>query len=396
MSLLRQSIAVTNANIRSIGRRFWISLSLVFSVALVVMVLLGFLAMANGFNKSLDQAGSDDIALVLSPGARSELGSRIAPPAIHLLQEAPGIARDDKGNAFLSTELVVPVDVMDKAEQQPATLSLRGIGERGLAVRPSIRISEGRMFELGANELLVGKRLAQDYENLAVGDSINFGKSQWTVVGTFEAGGSVFESEMLADKSVVQTLFNRSNLTQSIRAKLENPQSLSTLEAFIEANPQMPITVRSEKSYFAAQSERVSQIILWLGWPLAMIMALGAVIGALTTMYSSVSDRTVEIATVRAIGFSRFSAFVGTWVEALVLTIIGCAVGTGLSILLLDGWAASTVGADNTQIAFTLSLSLPIILNAVGLALIIGAVGGGLPAFRATQVPLRLAMTGRS
>ncbi len=396
MNLLRQCVAVTNANLRSVRRRFWISFSLVLSVALVTMILLGFLAMANGFNKALTQVGAEDIAIVLSSGARSELGSRITPPHLHLLEEAPGIARDANGAAFTSPELIVPVDVIGKSDQLPAAVSLRGVGLRGVAVRPLVKLSEGRMFAQGANELIIGKRLAQDYEGLELGKTILFGKSEWKVVGFFDADGSVFESELLADAKVVQTLFNRPNLTQVLRVKLAGPDGFAQLASYIEANPRLPVTVRSERQYFANQSQRVSQIILWLGWPLALTMALGAIIGALTTMYSSVSDRLIEIATVRAIGFSRTSAFIGTWIEALLLTLIGCGVGTLAALLLLDGWAASTVGADNTQIAFELQLSLSMIINAVAVSLLVGAVGGGLPAFRATRVPLRLAMTGRS
>ncbi|WP_068088863.1 ABC transporter permease [Polycladidibacter stylochi] len=396
MNLLRQCVAITNANLRSLGRRQWISISLVFSVTLVTMILLGFLAMANGFNKTLTQMGSEDVAIVMGLGARSELGSSIAPPHIHLLEEAPGLVKNPQGTTVLSAETIVPVDVLGKQDHLPATVSLRGIGAHGLTLRPSIKLVSGRLFTLGANELIVGQRLSQEYEGLTLNDTIEFGRSRWKIVGIFEANGSVFESELLSDVKVVQILFNRPNQVQSLRAQLAGPNSLEQLTSYIDANPRLPVRVLSEKQYFSAQSERVSQIILWLGWPISLVMALGAIIGALTTLYSSVSDRQVEIATVRALGFSRISAFVGTWLEGLLLTLVGCFIGLCAALLLLDGWAASTVGTDNTQIAFELKLSFSMAANAVLLALLVGAIGGGLPALHATRIPLRLAMTRRS
>jgi len=396
MSLIKQSVALSVANIKSLPRRAWISASLIFSVALVVTVLLGFLAMSNGFRSSLQQAGSPDIAIVLGTGAATELGSQIEPSQLHFLAQAEGITRDANGQPIISTELVVPVDATEKGSGLFETLSLRGISANGFAVRPSVEITQGRTFTPGAAEIVVGSRLAAAYEGLALGDEVTFGSSMWTVVGVFSAGGSVFESEMFADAQIVQTLFNRPNLIQSARIKMVSPDALAPLTAFAQDTPQVSLPLKSEVDYFSGMAQSTSQLILYLGWPLAITMAAGAVIGALTTMYSSVSDRSTEIATVRTIGFSRTAAFVGTWIEAMVLTIIGCAVGVTFAYLALDGWTASTTSADQTQIGFQLMLTPDLIGQAVILALCIGAIGGGLPAMNATRIPLRLAMTGRS
>lgn len=396
MSVLKQSVALSRANLKSLPRRVWISLSMIFSVALVVTVLLGFLAMANGFRASLQQAGSDDIAIALGTGAATELGSQIDPAQLHLLTGASQIARDADGAAIVSRELVVPVDATEKGSGRFETLSLRGIGAHGLAVRPLVRITEGRAFTPGAREIVVGRRLSQDYRGLELGDEVTFGTSTWTIVGTFEAGGSVFESEMFADAEVVQTLFDRPGLVQSARIKLTSAAAVPAFAAYAADTPQIALPVKSEKEYFAGLSQGTSRLILFLGWPLAITMAAGAVIGALTTMYSSVSDRALEIATVRTLGFSRVAAFIGTWVEAMVLTLIGCAVGVAVAWAGLDGWTASTTGADQTQIGFQLALSMSLVVQAVVMALVIGAIGGGLPALTATRLPLRLAMTGRA
>ncbi|WGW04508.1 ABC transporter permease [Tropicibacter oceani] len=396
MSLIRQSVALSAANLKSLPRRLWISVSMVFSVALVVTVLLGFLAMSNGFRTSLQQAGAQDIAIALGTGASTELGSQIEPSQLHLLSGAEGIARDANGTPIISTELVVPVDASVKGSGLYETLSLRGIGAFGLTVRPLVQITEGRAFTPGAAEIVVGRRLSADYQGLSLGDQVTFGTSVWTVVGIFDAQGSVFESEMFADAAMVQTLFKRPNLVQSARIQLTSAEALAPLAKHAETTAQIALPLKSEQDYFAGMAQSTSRLILFLGWPLAITMAAGAVIGALTTMYSSVSDRSTEIATVRTIGFSRRAAFVGTWVEAMVLTLLGCAVGVAVAWFGLDGWSASTTGADQTQIGFQLALSPALVGQAVILSLVIGAIGGGLPALNATRIPLRLAMTGRS
>jgi putative ABC transport system permease protein len=396
MSLYKQSVALSVANIKSLPRRVWISASLVFSVALVVTVLLGFLAMSSGFRNALQQAGSPNIAIALGTGAATELGSQIEPSQLHFLAQSEAISRNANGRPIISTELVVPVDATEKGSGLFETVSLRGISADGFTVRPTVTINQGRRFTPGAAEIVVGSRLVSDYEGLALGDVVTFGATQWTVVGIFSAGGSVFESEMFADAQMVQTLFNRPNVIQSARIKLTSAQALAPLASFAEQTAQVALPLKSEVDYFSGMAQSTSQLILYLGWPLAITMALGAVIGGLTTMYSSVSDRSTEIATVRTIGFSRTAAFVGTWIEAMVLTVIGCAVGVAIAYFALDGWSASTTGADQTQIGFQLTLTPGLIMQAVILCLCIGAVGGGFPAFNATRIPLRLAMTGRS
>lgn len=394
---LRQAIALSNANLRSIHRRLWISLSMVFSVALVVTVLLGFLSMSNGFRQTLDASGANDVAIVTSQEAFGEARSQLSTRQTHLISAAPGIAKDLGGQNLISEELLVPVDATRREGNKAATLSLRGVGPQALNLRPNLSITAGRMFHPGSPEIVVGQRLADTYKNMGVGDVITFGRSEWTVVGHFTANGSVFESEMMADRGVVQSLFNRQNVVQSVRAKLVAPDAFTNFHTYVEYELDMGLSARTEKEFFAAQASDVSNIILFIGWPLAVVMAIGAAVGAMTTMYSSVSDRLVEIATVRAIGFSRGAAFVATLIEAIVLTLVGCAIGVILAWAALDGWSASTRGGTaDTQLAFELAISLPQVMQASLLALCVGLIGGGLPAFRASRAPLRSAMAGRS
>jgi len=394
MSILTQSLALSRANLKSLPRRLWISASMVVSVALVITVLLGFLSMSNGFQQALQGGGRDDVAIVLAPGASSELGSQIAAGQQHLFSALPGIATEGAAPA-ISAELVVPVDATLTSTGLTETISLRGVGAAALAVRPGVTLAAGRMMTPGTAELVVGARAAQDYQGLQLGQTVRLGPSDWQVVGQLAATGTAQDSEILADSGAVQGLFNRPGLVQSLRVRLTDPAALETL-ASAAADPTIGLTVQSEKAWFAGMAQSTSQLILYLGWPLALVMAAGAVIGALTTMLSSVADRTTEIATLRTIGFSRTAAFFATWIEALALTVVGCAVGVLAAWLLLDGTSASTAGADQMQVGFQLRLSLPLIVQAVVLALGIGAIGGGLPAWRATRIPLQAALSGRA
>ena len=271
---IRQSLALSGANLRSLPRRAWISLSMVLSVTLVVLVLLGFLAMANGFRKTLSSTGSADVAMVLSRGAFSEALSRIGTQQAHLIEEAPGIARTAEGAPLISRELVVPVDAVAQDSGKNETLSLRGVTATGLTLRPKLAISAGRMMTPGTDEIVVGARLAAKYNDLNLGDTISFGRSQWKVVGHFTAGGSVFESELLADAGLVQAQFNRPNQIQSLRVRLEDPAAFAQFSAYVE-DLDLGLLAQTEQAFYAAQASDISRIILFLGWPLAIVMAIG-------------------------------------------------------------------------------------------------------------------------
>jgi putative ABC transport system permease protein len=385
---LRQVWAVTLINVKSIPQRFWLSLSTVVAVALVVAVLLSFLAMANGFQRTVTSSGADDVAIVLRGGSQAEINSTISRDQVRLIEDGPGIARKADGKPLVSAELYLIVDGLKRSSQTKANLPLRGIGREGAAVRKGIRIVEGRMFNPGANEIVVGKALLREFQGLEIGQSVPLSTSRWSVVGIFEAEGSVFESEIWADLPVVQSLFNRRNMFQTVRARLESPAALSGLKRFVDEDPRLKLDVKSETEYFADQASQTSDLIHKLGWPLAIAMALGALAGALNTMYSSVAARSVEIATLRAIGFSGVPAFVGTLVESLILAAIGGVIGAVGTYLVFDGFSASTLGASFTQVVFSFTLSPALIAQGVLLALAVGLAGGLLPAIRAARMPI--------
>jgi putative ABC transport system permease protein len=385
---LLQVAAVTIINVKSIPQRFWLSLSTVVAVALVVVVLLSFLAMANGFQRTLASSGAEDVAIVLRAGSQAEINSTVSREQVRLIEDAPGIARSAAGKPLVSAELYLIVDGLKRSSQTKANLPLRGIGQEGAAVRKGITIAEGRMFNPGANEIVVGKALLREFQGLELGETVRLATSRWTVVGVFEADGSVFESEIWADLPVVQSLFNRNNVVQTVRARLQSPADLATLKRFVDDDPRLKLDVKSEADYFADQAAQTSDLIQKLGWPLAIAMALGALAGALNTMYSSVAARAVEIATLRAIGFGGFPAFVGTLVESLILAALGGVIGATATYLVFDGFSASTLGASFTQVVFSFKLTPALIAQGVMMALAVGLAGGLFPAIRAARMPI--------
>ncbi|EJT05223.1 ABC transporter permease [Rhizobium sp. CCGE 510] len=396
-SALKQTFLMIRVNLGSLPRRLWISLSMVLSVALVVAVLSGFLAMARGFEATLAGAGSPDIAVILGGGTNQETGSDVPADAIRSLTAISGdigIARDGAGGLALSRETIVPIDVRgrDGAEQ---TLSLRGIDRAGIDLRGRARLSQGRLFVSGAREIVVGARIAEAFPGFGVGQTVRFGAVDWTVAGHFTAGGSVFESEIWADLDAVQSAFDRQGQVQSLRVQLAGVDpaiALAALRQRLSDISGTPLTAISEADLYAAQAARTESLIRLFGWPIALLMAIGATAGALNTMMSSVSDRSVEIATLRLLGFSRLPAFAATWFEAVLLSVAGAGFGILASRLAFNGWQASTMGANNTKMAFQLVVTPDVNLTAGLLGLAVGVIGGALPALAAARLPLSAAL----
>ena len=386
-SLFRQATAIAGMNIRSIPQRFWMSLSTVVAIALVVAVLLAFLAMANGFKKAQSSAGSADIVILTRDGAGAEINSVVSRDQGMLVAEGPGIVRDgDK--ALVSGELYIVVDGTTRSNGLRANLPLRGISAEGVALRHNIRIAEGRMFRSGTNEIIAGRGILREFSGFDVGKTLRLGQSTWTVVGVFEDGGTVRESELWADVGVVQSAFNRLNFFQTFRARLSSPSQFAAFKAYVDADPRLKLSVQTEADYFAEQGKRSGGLISTLGWPLAIIMAIGALAGALNTMYSSVAARGTEIATLRAIGFGGIPTFAGTLAEALVLALIGGVVGTAAAALIFHGFTAKTLSSNFTSVVFTFQVTPALCVTALMLALIVGLLGGIFPAIRAARLPI--------
>lgn len=380
-------------NIMSLPRRLWMSLAAVFAVSVVVAVLLAFLAMAKGFENTLSGSGSDRIAIITRVASQSELNSVLGRDTVNIVTTAPGIAKDASGDPLYSAELFVIVDGTKRSSQTEANIPLRGISLDGLALREQMQIIEGRAFEPGRNEIVVGQGVQREFAGFELGREIRFGKTTWTVVGIFSTGGSAFESELWADAPTVQTQFQRGSSFQTVRVALETPGNVEPIQAFIDNDPQLNLDVSTETDYFATQGRALSSIAIF-GWALSIIMGLGALAGALNTMYTSVAARSREIATLRAIGFSNISAFAGTLAESILLSTIGGIVGALAAWLLFDGFQASTLGSSFTQVVFTFDLTPALFRDGIALALAIGLIGGLFPAWRAARVPVVTAFQG--
>jgi putative ABC transport system permease protein len=388
-SFISQTLAVISMNILSLPRRIWMSLAMVLASAVVVAILLAFLAMARGFETTLKGAGEEDTAIFLREGSAAELNSVLSRDQLGLIENAPGIKKTEQG-ALISPELYVIVDGIKKTTQTEANIPLRGISENGLIMRNGFQITQGRMFTPGTDEMIVGRGLIGEFDGFDLGKEVRFGKIKWTVVGIFSTGGNVFESELWTDIKVIQNLYNRGSSVQTIRAKLDSANSIEQLKEYIKNDPRLNLDVQTEKDYFAGQSKGLEYMAIF-GRVISFIMALGALAGALNTMYTSVADRSKEIATLRTIGFSNSSAFIGTVTEALTLSAIGGLIGALLAYLIFDGITASTLGGSFTQVVFSFKLTGDLIFQGIQIALLIGLISGVFPAWRAARMPVLLA-----
>ncbi|MEO1034305.1 MAG: ABC transporter permease [Pseudomonadota bacterium] len=385
--LFSQIATVVSMNLRSLPQRTWMSLAAVFAVSVVVAVLLAFLAMAQGFENTLAGTGSDGVAIVARTGSQSELNSVLSRDAVNSIATAPGIAQDANGDPIYSAELYVIVDGIKRSSQTEANIPMRGISIDGFELRERVDVVEGRLFEPGRNEIVVGQGVQREFDGFQLGREIRFGKTTWEVVGVFSTGGSAFESELWADAPTVQTQFQRGSSFQTMRLQLDTPGDVAPIQEFIDSDPRLNLDVQTEADYFAAQGKALSGIAIF-GWAISIIMGLGALAGALNTMYTSVASRAREIATLRAIGFSNTSAFFGTLAESTVLSIVGGIVGAGVAFLFFDGLSTSTLGASFSQVVFTFELTPELFRNGIVLALVIGLIGGLFPAWRAARVPV--------
>jgi putative ABC transport system permease protein len=392
MRTIRQIFAVTLLNLRNLPQRLGSSTVAVVGVGAVVLVFAGVLSMASGLEKTMLSAGSDGTAVILRSGATSELNSGFGNDQVLLVANAPGILRDGD-RPVVSAELYVITDVKKRSNDVDANVPFRGVQESAFEVRNNVRIVEGRMFEPGKNELIVGRSAQTEFAGLDVGGTIRFGQIDWAVVGAFEAGGSVSESELWTDVRVLQNAYRRGNSFQSVRVRLESPVSIEALRKALDEDPRIEPDVMTEREYYSSQSQGLVQFIKLIGYPLTILMAIGAIFGALNSMYSSVSVRGKEIATLRALGFGPFAILVSTVVESVFLALIGGVLGGLIAYLVFNGFQASTLnGVSFSQVVFNFAVTPELLGQGLRAALVIGIVGGFFPAVRAARLPVAQAL----
>ena len=392
MNTIKQIIAVTLLNLRNLPQRIGSSTVAVVGVGAVVLVFAAVLSMATGLERTMLSAGSDDTAVIMRSGSTSELNSGLSNDQTLIIANAPGVLRDGD-NPIISAELYVVTDVKKRSSQTDANVPFRGVQAGAFAVRKNVSISDGRMFEPGKNEIVVGRAAQSEFVGLDVGETIRFGQTEWTVVGTFDAGGSVSESELWTDVRVLQAAYRRGNSFQSVRVRLESPESIEVLRQTLEDDPRIDPDVLTEREYYSTQSEGLVKFIKLIGYPLTILMAIGAIFGALNSMYSSVSVRGKEIATLRALGFGPTAILVSTVVESVFLALAGGVLGGLLAFLVFNGFQVSTLnGPSFSQVVFDFAVTPELLIQGMKAALIIGVVGGFFPAIRAARLPVALAL----
>lgn len=379
-------------NLRNLPQRYASSAVAVVGVAAVVLVFAAVLSMARGFERTMLSAGSDDTAIIMRSGSTSELNSGLSYEQVLVMENAPGVLKNGD-RPITSAELYAVVDVRKRANESEANVPFRGVQLGAMDVRDNIELIEGRMFEPGRNEIIVGRSAQQEFIGLDVGSTIRFGQTEWSVVGTFSDGGSASESELWTDVRVLQDAYRRGNSFQSVRVKLESADSLAVLEQALADDPRVDVDVQTERDYYSTQADGLTQFIKLVGYPLTFLMAIGAVFGALNSMYSSVSVRGKEIATLRALGFGPFPVLVSTIVESTILALAGGIIGGAVAFLVFNGFQVSTLnGASFSQVVFNFAVTPDLLLQGLYAALIIGVVGGLFPAIRAARLPVAQAL----
>jgi putative ABC transport system permease protein len=388
----RQTIAVSGIGIASLPRRWGASSVIVVGIAGVVGVLVAMLAMGEGFKATLNSTGSDDSAIILRGGSQAETNSVITRDQVPLISSLDGIAKGADSRPLLSPEMSQVVDLPTVADGTDANVQLRGVGAQAWSLRPQVKIVEGRRFGSGLRELVVGRGAQHQFRGIEVGKHIRLGSQEWTVVGAFESGDS-HESEMWADTEVVASTYNRQAF-QSVTVKLQPGDGLKRLTAALAADPRLKLDVLSTHDYYSKQSEQLEKLIKILGTVIGTIMAIGAVFGALNTMYAAVAGRAREIATMRALGFRGLPVVVAIMLETMLLALLGGLLGAVIAWVLFNGHTVSTLGQNFSQVVFQFRVSPALLWTGLKWALGIGLVGGLFPALRAARLPVTEALRG--
>ena len=386
----RQAASITRVGLSTISQRLGSVSVIVLGIAGVVGVLTALLAMGAGLQTTLASGGSDDSVIVLRGGAPAEAQSVLVPDDIQAVNQAPGVARDARGKPLSSGEVIVAVNVTARKSGEDASVQLRGVDDTAWAIRPGIEIIEGRNFKTGMRELVVGQQAASRYADLAPGESIQLGPARWDVVGVF-ASGDGYDSELWADRNTVSSAFRRGNSVSALYIKLTDASAFDGFKAALESDPQLNVRVQTTADYFASQSKGLVMVIRAVGITVGVIMAIGAIFGALNCMFAAVAERAREIATLRAMGFRGLPVVVSVMLETMTLALVGGVLGALLTWILFNGHSASTL-AGMTQVVFRFHVSPELVWTGIKWALAIGFIGGLFPAVRAARLPVTTAL----
>jgi len=389
--MFKQLTAVIGMSLQTLPQRIGASSVIVIGIAGVVAVLVSVLAMGVGFRHTLADSGRADRVIILRGGSDAELNSNLTRSDVDTISNAPGLAKDASGKALLSNELVTVVNVPKMDTGTDANVTLRGVGLKLTEVRPELKVFAGRMFRPAVRELIAGVGAAKQFRGLSVGSVLHLRNADWTVTGIFSSNGDVHESELLADVDTVGSSIERSGYSSAV-GLLTGAAAFGRFKDALTTDPQLKVDVQREPEYYAAQSKNLTQVINVVGNTVAIIMAIGAMFGALNSMYSAVAARGLEIATLRAIGFGALPVLISVMIEALLLSLLGGVVGASLAWLFFNGHSVSTLGGAFAQVVFQLTVTRALIITGVVWACVIGLLGGLFPALRAARLPVAEAL----
>lgn len=389
---LCQLSAVVGFSLRTIPERKGASLAAVFGIAGVVAVLVGVLSIAQGFRRAMVASGSPETVLVLRRGADTEMMSGLQRDDVRLIANAPGLMRGAEGVAA-SAELFVVINLPKRTTGTDANVPFRGVEPTAFMVRPEVQIVAGRRFELGKNELLVGRAAAREFAGLDLNAVLRIGSADWTVVGMFADGGGIAESEIWTDSRMLQSAYRRGETYQAVYARLEQENAFSEFKDALTADPRLQVDVVRQTDYYAKQSEVLYKLVTGFGTLISILMGFGALFGALNTMYNAVAVRSREIATLRALGFQATPVVVSVLAESLVLALIGGILGGLGAFLAFNGFEAATLNYQSfSQVAFSFAVTPALLIQGIVYSAVIGFWGGLFPALRAARLPIALAL----
>lgn len=380
-------------NFRSIRARWTSTIVAVLGIAGTVGVFVAMLSLARGFRATLVASGSPDNALVMRAGSTTEMMGGITLDSVKLVQDKPGVSRDSAGQPLVTQEVVGVVPIPLISTGTDANVEVRGVSPNVLQIRKFVTIVEGRMFQSGLDELVVGKNASKTYAGLTVGNTIDFGGGHWQVVGMFDAGGSSFDSDIWCDARILNEVLKRPpNIFQSATIRLTSAAAFDKFKDSITTDPQLNLEVEREIEYYAKQSSAMTRLITVLGGLVAAVMAIGAIFGALNTMYSAVSERGREIATMRALGFSSWNVILSFLFEALLISLVAGILGC-IVVLPLNGMTTQTMNfATFSNLAFAFKITFNLLVMGVVFAMAMGVLGGLLPAIRAALRPVAVSL----
>lgn len=393
LNWLSQIVTVTRFSLQTVPQRKGSSVAAVLGIGGVVAVLVGVLSIAQGVAKTMEASSAPENALVLRTGADTEMMSGMSGDSARTIAEAPGLAKGANGEPLASSELFVIINLPKRSTGTDANVPLRGVVPAAFGVRDRFELIEGRMFEWGLNELIVGAAAAREFAGLDLGGSLEVGRSRWPIVGIFEAGGGIAESEIWTDAAVLQPAYRRGNSYQSVHAKLASVDAFDEFKDALTTDPRLNVKVLDESTYYSEQSTVLRGIVTILGGLIGALMGLGALFGAINTMYTAVSARTREIATLRALGFRSGPVVISVLIESLALAAIGGLIGGALAYLAFDGFKTATMNFQSfSQVAFAFDVSPGLLVRGIVYALAIGFFGGLFPAIRAARMPVATAL----